>query len=128
MTYFLSFFWLLGSLAGGKPTETRPVTQPVLHQASKPDVCQLFGSVYLTSDPKQKNLARYIVYIEPEEAYADLIVFKENNKLFADAPGLWFITTSRSFSDHIFFVTTNRAFADFSVHFTSKRTFAGCKD
>ena len=128
MTYFLSFFWLLSSLFGSKPAETRFITQPVLQQAGDPQVCRLFGSVYLTSDPKQKNLARYIVYIEPDEAYADLVVFKENNKLFADGPGLWFVTTSRSFSDHIFYVTTNRAFADFSVHFTSKRTFAGCKD
>ena len=128
MTYFLSFFLLLGSLHIGNLLEKELATEIVEQQAAKPEVCKLFGSVYLTSDPKYKNQARYIVYIEPDEAYADLVVFKENNKLFADAPGLWFVTTSRSFSDHIFYVTTNRAFADFSVHFTTKRTFAGCKD
>jgi len=126
MIYFLSFFLLLGSF--GKPVVNAPAINPISVQQSEPQICRLFGSVYLTSDPKQKNLARYIVYIEPEEAYADLLVFKENNKLFADGPGLWFINSSRNFADHIFYVTTNRAFADFSIHYTSKRTFAGCKD
>jgi len=126
MVYFLSFFLLLGSFC--KPVVTAPVRNPVPVLQSEPQICRLFGSVYLTSDPKQKNLARYFVYIETEEAYADLLVFKENNKLFADAPGLWFITSSRNFADHIFFVTPNRAFADFSINFTSKRTFAGCKN
>jgi len=126
MIYFLSFFLLLGSF--GKPIEKVPVSKPVTMVLSEPNVCELFGSVYLTSDPKQRNLARYHVYIEPEEAYADLLVFKENNKLFADGPGLWFITSGRNFADHIFFITTNRAFADFTIHYTSKRTFAGCKD
>ena len=125
MVYFLSFFVLLGGF--GKPIKA-PVAPPISARLSEPDVCLLFGSVYLTTDPKLKNLARYQVYLEPEEAYADLVVFKENNKLFADGPGLWFVTSSRNFADHVFYVTTNRAFADFSVHFTSKRTFAGCKN
>lgn len=95
---------------------------------AEPQICRMFGSVHLTSDPKQRNFARYVVYIEPEETYADLLVFKENNKLFADGPGLWFMTSSRNFADHIFYVTTNRAFADFSICFTDKRTFAGCRN
>ena len=126
MLYFLYVFLLLGSF--GKPVAKAPLSEPVPVWLSEPDVCRIFGSVSLTSDPKYKNMAQYHVYLEPEEAYADLLVFKENNKLFADGPGLWFITSSRNFADHVFFVTTNRAFADFSIHYTGKRTFAGCKN
>jgi len=126
MIYFLSFLLLLVSF--DKPVEITSGAQLNSVQQTEPQVCRLFGSVFLTSDPKYKNMARYHVYIEPEEAYADLLVFKENNKLFADGPGLWFISSSRSFADHVFFVTTNRAFADFSIHYTGKRTFAGCRN
>ncbi|WP_026463336.1 hypothetical protein [Adhaeribacter aquaticus] len=96
--------------------------------SAEPEICRLFGSVYLTSDPRHKNLARYVIYLEPESAFADMQVFKENNKLFADAPGLWHIASNRDFADHIFFVTTNRALADFSIHFTKVRTFSGCRN
>jgi hypothetical protein len=127
MRYFLPLFFLflgLGNPAGS--AVNKPATAPVI-APREPEICRLFGTVYLTSDPKQKNYARYIVYIEPEETYADLLVFKENNKLFADAPGLWNLSESRNFADHVFFVTTNRAFADFTIHYTKVRTFAGCR-
>lgn len=94
----------------------------------EPEFCRIYGSVYLTSDPKYKSLARYIVYIEPEEAFANLVIFKEENKLFADKPGLWYPAPAHDFADHVLFVTTNRAFADFSVFFTKARSFAGCKE
>lgn len=93
-----------------------------------PDFCSIYGSVYLTSDLKYKSLARYIVYLEPEEAFANLAVFKEGNKLFADKPGLWYPAPAHDFADHVLFVTTNRAFADFSVFYTKSRSFAGCKE
>lgn len=127
MLYFLPlflFFLGLGSPVGsavGKP-EIAPVIAP-----HEPEICRMFGTIYLTTDPKQKNYARYTVYIDTEDTYADLLVFKENNKLFADAPGIWYLTTSRNFADYIFFVTTNRAFADFTIYYTKARTFAGCK-
>lgn len=128
MLYFLPliFFFLgLGSPAGsavGKP-ELTSVVAP-----RDPEICRMFGSVYLTDDPKQKNYARFTVFIDTEDTYADLLVFKENNKLFADAPGLWHITTSRNFADHVLFITTNRALADFTIHYTKARTFAGCRN
>ncbi|GEO03298.1 hypothetical protein AAE02nite_09620 [Adhaeribacter aerolatus] len=127
MLYFLPLFFFLlglGSPAGstvGKP-ETIPIVAP-----REPEICRMFGSIYLTADPKQKNYARFTVYIDTEDTYADLLVFRENNKLFADAPGLWYITTSRNFADHVLFITTNRAFADFTIHYTKARTFAGCR-
>ena len=93
-----------------------------------PEYCRLYGSVFLTADPKYKSLARYVVYIEPEEAFANLVVFKEENKLFADKPGFWYPAPAHDFADHVLFVTTNRAFADFSVYYTKSRSFAGCKE
>jgi hypothetical protein len=109
-------------------TTVAPKTKPAEMVVPRdPQICQLFGAVYLTSDPRQKNLARYVIFIEPEDTYAHLSVFKENNKLFADGPGLWYLTPNRAFADHIFFVTTNRAFADFVIHYTTVRTFAGCR-
>ena len=126
MFSILSFYLLMFNLSN--PAEIKPPNALSQNITLESQICRMFGSVYITSDPKQRNFARYIVYIEPEETYADLIVFKENNKLFADGPGLWFMTTSRNFADHIFYVTTNRAFADFSIHFTQKRTFAGCRN
>jgi Family of unknown function (DUF6150) len=125
MLSFLSFFLLL--FPAGQPQAGSLAAIPGPAVVAESRICRMYGSVYLTSDPKQKSYARYIVYVEPEETYADLLVFKENNKLFADGPGLWYMTTNRTFADHVFFVTNNRAFADFSIHFTDKRTFAGCR-
>lgn len=103
-------------------------TAPITYINREPEYCQIYGSVFLTSDPKYKRLARYIVYIEPEEAFANLVIFKEENKLFADKPGLWYPAPAHDFADHVLFVTTNRAFADFSVFYTKARSFAGCKE
>lgn len=130
MLQFISLFLVFNSLFYVSPAYRFKVTLPnkTENKIIDPEICRMFGSVYLTSDPKEKSLARYIIYIEPEAAYADIQVFKENNKLFADGPGLWYLTSGRNFADHIFFVTTNRAFADFSVHYTKARTFAGCRN
>jgi len=127
MLYFLPLFFSLLGLSNPVGMAISKPEPKLVVSSSEPEICRLFGSVYLTSDPRQKNYAKYIVYLESEDTYADLFVFKETNKLFADAPGLWYLTTSRNFADHVFFVTTNRAFADFSIYYTKARTFAGCR-
>jgi hypothetical protein len=127
MLSFLSFFLLLFS-AGQPVASAFPGAVPTRTVAAESRICRMYGSVYLTSDPRQKSFARYIVFVEKEETYADLLVFRENNKLFADGPGLWYLTANRDFADHIFFVTDKRAFADFAIHYTDKRTFAGCRE
>lgn len=130
MLQFLSLILFLNNFILAAPAPRNKVLMSVKAETkiADPEICRMFGSVYLTADPKEKHLARYIIYIEPEAAYGDIQVFKENYKLFADGPGLWYITSGRNFADHIFFVTTNRAFADFSVHYTKARTFAGCRN
>jgi hypothetical protein len=90
--------------------------------------CKIYGSVYLETDPSRRSYCFGTVYVEPEEAFANLIVFKEQNKLFADKAGLWADAPARDFADYVLFVTTDRGKADFAIHYTTVRSFAGCKN
>ncbi len=110
-----------------------PVAAEKLSFPGKPAVaaskyCRIYGSVYLERDPRRKNATQFTIYEETEEAFANLVVYKESNKLFADAEGLWYITPNRDFADFVLFVSPNRNLADFGVHFTTIRSFAGCRD
>ena len=89
--------------------------------------CKIFGSVYLETDPARRSYCFGTVYVEPQEAFADLLVFKEDNKLFADKTGLWADAPARDFADYVLFVTPDRSKADFSIHYTMVRSFAGCR-
>ncbi len=126
VSLFLSLFPFLWHPAAA-PKPSAPINN-IQSSSRDPEFCSIYGSVFLTSDPKYKRMARYIVYLEPDEAFANLVVFKEENKLFADKPGLWYPAPAHDFADHVLFVTTNRAFADFSVFYTKSRSFAGCKE
>lgn len=92
------------------------------------DYCDIYGSVYLERDPRYKNTASKIVFLNEEEAFANLVVYRENNKLFADGRGIWFITPTKAFADHILYVTDQRLQADFTVYFTDVRSSATCRD
>lgn len=91
------------------------------------DPCKTYGSVYLETDPARRGGCFGIVYVEPDPAFADLLVFKESNKLFADKAGLWAEAPNRDFADYVLFVTPTRGLADFTIHYTTVRSFAGCK-
>ena len=91
------------------------------------DPCRIYGSVYLERDPRRRSYCFATVYIEPEEAFADLLVYPETNKLFADRVGLWYFTEARDFADYALFVTDNRNLADFSFQYTKVRNYAGCR-
>ena len=95
--------------------------------ANSLEPCKIFGSVYLETDPARRSYCFGTVYVEPQEAFADLLVFKEDNKLFADRAGLWADAPARDFADYVLFVTPDRGKADFSIHYTAVRSFAGCK-
>ncbi|WP_236704886.1 DUF6150 family protein [Hymenobacter sp. AT01-02] len=97
-------------------------TQPV-----SVEPCRIYGSVYLETDPRRKNYCFGTLYIEAEDTFADVLVYKETNKLFADKAGLWYITDSPSFADYSLFVTPQRNLADFAIYFTKVRSFAGCR-
>ncbi|WP_018479885.1 DUF6150 family protein [Pontibacter roseus] len=101
-----------------------PPAQPA---AVSQDICRIYGSVYLERDPKYRNTASHTVFLGDDEAFATMVVYRENNKLFADGTAIWYITDKKAFADHILYVTDNRNFADFTVHFTSVRSYAACR-
>jgi hypothetical protein len=89
--------------------------------------CKIYGSIYLETDPSRRSNCFATVYVEPEEAFADVLVYQETNKLFADKAGLWYPADNREFADYRLFVTPDRNLAEFSIHYIKVRTFAGCK-
>jgi hypothetical protein len=85
--------------------------------------CQLNGAVL-----EEKEIARatFRVFLEENESFADLVVFKSENQLFADKPGKWYFTNSRALARFSIFWVEERSKADFSVYFTETESFAGC--
>lgn len=102
----------------------RPATSPA---PTGVDPCKIYGAIYLETDPRLRGNSFATVYIEPEEAFADVLVYQETNKLFADKAGLWYPADNREFADYRLFVTTDRNLAEFSIHYTKVRSFAGCR-
>jgi len=118
------FALFLSLLAPKEVLTTVPASEKIVIN----DYCKIYGSVYLERDPKYKNTASYTVFLGEEEVYANMIVYRESNKLFADGTGIWYITPTKAFADHILYVTDNRNLADFSVHFTTVRSYAACRE
>jgi hypothetical protein len=113
------FSFLLTALLFLHPAKAAP--------AGGVEPCKIFGSIYLETDPRLRGNCFATVYIEPEEAFADVLVYQESNKLFADKAGLWYPAENRAFADYSLYVTTDRNLAQFSVHYIKVRSFAGCK-
>ncbi|MFC5270543.1 DUF6150 family protein [Adhaeribacter terreus] len=123
--YILIFLlWAFPAASVSAETTFLPEKPTVL----PPDFCRIYGSVYFERDPRKQAGTQFTIYEETEEAFANLVVYKEDNKLFADAPGLWYPAPNRDFADFVVFVSPNRNLADFGVYFTKTRSFAGCKD
>lgn len=126
MYSFLLSFLLFFAGPGSINEVRRPAPVPA-RTAGSVEPCKIFGSVYLENDPRRANSCFAVVYVEPEQAFADVLVFNETNKLFADKAGLWCPAENREFADYTLFVTTDRSRADFAIHYTKVRSFAGCK-
>lgn len=86
--------------------------------------CQLKGPVFIETNAAR---AQFRVYLEESESFADLLVFKTTNALFADKPGLWFFTPSRAQASFSILLVKERSQADFSVHYIDTESFAGCQ-
>ncbi len=125
------FSFLLTALLAVAPASSSvgrvPLAAPDVAAPASLEPCKIYGSVYLETDPSRRSYCFGTVYVEPEEAFANLIVFKETNKLFADKVGLWADAPARDFADYVLFVTPDRGKADFAIHYTKVRSFAGCK-
>ena len=92
-------------------------------QAQRLKPCEIFGSVYFVSDRAQ---ADFSIYLEETESFADLVVFREDNALYADKSGVWFIADRPGLAQYLVYVETIKGRANFSVHYTETRSFAGC--
>ena len=123
-TFLVSGLLALNPFAAPQPCVPFVVVPAV---AASLEPCRIYGAVYLERDPSRRGFCFGTVFEEPEDAFADVLVFSENNKLFADKPGLWYLTETRDFADYVLFVSSNRALADFSISYTKVRSFAGCR-
>lgn len=92
----------------------------------QPDYCNIYGTVYIEKEnPKEAN---FRVFVEETEGMADVWVYKMEEKLFADKPGLWHITDKKAFADYIIYIDKNKYLADFSIYYIDVESFAGCND
>jgi hypothetical protein len=86
--------------------------------------CQIFGKIYVVT---QKNLADAKVYIEESEGLAELNVFQQSNKFYADKSGQWFFTTDKREANFWVYFEPVKGHADFSIFYIDTESFAGCK-
>lgn len=124
----LAELFFAGFLALYPPAPQVPFALPaVVAPVGSVDPCRIYGSIFLETDPRRRAQCFATVYVEPEEAFTNLMVYKEDNKLFADKAGLWAFTDARDFADYRIFLTDNRNLADFTIHYTDVRSYAGCR-
>lgn len=91
--------------------------------AEEQDYCKVFGLIYETKDLRE---AQFRVFEEASDAFANVIIFEQENRLYADKPGHWAFTQSRNLADYVVYFVDERRKSDFSVYFTQYESFAGC--
>ena len=117
--------WLLGIATEMQPLPQKATAAQQLAGVNPPrELCQLKGSVYVTDRPED---AHFRVYVEDYETSADLVVYSEENRLFADQPGVWHFTKKPAFANFRIYLTDTKAFSDFSIAYTDVASFAGCR-
>jgi len=85
--------------------------------------CDIYGVIYLTEIPQE---AHYRVYLEDSEAFANAVIFEEENELMADRPGLWYFTDNRRFARFVVFITDDKSNSDFTIYYTDIPDYARC--
>lgn len=119
MNLFIStIIYIMGLL----PVEKEPLS--CIHHFDSVDPCRIYGMVYFT---KNKSEANASIYIEEDEAGADVLIYKEDNQSLSKQSGHWYITTTKEFADYIIYVEKNESYADFHVYYTDIESFAGCQ-
>lgn len=87
------------------------------------DPCRVFGVVYFE---QRKEMADFSVFITTTEAFADVVVFEEDNQLMADDSGLWYVTKERAFADYVIYLEEDENLADFNIFYTDIQAYATC--
>lgn len=90
----------------------------------KVEPCKIYGKIFIVD---QKHLADFRVYEEETEAFANLVVFKHENRFYADKSGQWFITKDKTEADFWIYFTEIKGQSDFTIAYTPTESFAGCK-
>ncbi len=88
----------------------------------QPQPCEVYGRIFEVDDPIEAN---FIVY-EGTEAFADLVVYEQRNRLYADKQGMWYFEEQKENARYRVFFTDKESEADFVVYFTRFESFAGC--
>ncbi len=96
----------------------------VLPEKVQPNYCEVYGTIYETDKIYE---ADFKVYEEGSEAFANIIVFEEDNSLYANKQGHWTFIDNRDLADFVVYFTDESRDAEFSVYFTSFESFAGCQ-
>ena len=112
---FWKISWLLWHWA------LAPATVPTVEQPV--NFCEVYGVAFQDPNPHR---ATYRVYVEEDEYSADLIVFKETNRLMADRAGLWFFTPNPAFADFSVCFVEHPNQANFKIYFTDIDAEARC--
>lgn len=86
--------------------------------------CKIFGKIFIVTDKRQ---ADYKIYEEETEAFAQLVVFKQENRFYADKQGQWFFTKDKTEADFWVYFVDSKGLSDFTIAYTQTESFAGCK-
>ena len=86
--------------------------------------CHIYGSIAVVDDPRR---AQYKVYIEESEGLADIVVFEEEIRLYADRQGIWHFMKNPGLADYVVYFEENKFFSDFSITYTDIESFARCQ-
>ena len=76
------------------------------------DYCSIYGHIYLTSTAAK---AEFIVFVENQESFADLVVFKERSSAYANQVGKWCFVEDGRLADYYIYITKNISEADFTI-------------
>lgn len=87
--------------------------------------CNIYGVIYIEDNPLK---AHFKVFEETSEAFADVIIYIEKNRLYTDTEGKWYFTETREFADFFIYFEEKRELADFSIYYTDYESFSGCNN
>ncbi|MFT4736586.1 MAG: hypothetical protein ACI8QD_002324 [Cyclobacteriaceae bacterium] len=87
------------------------------------DYCEIYGSFYEVEDILEADL---VVYLEGAETFADIIVYEQKNRLYADKPGMWYFESDAVNARRKVFFTDRKREAHFSIYLSRFESFAGC--